>query len=70
MPKMSPKNLPKVVTYLGNMIRDLKEFIKAYSNRRSDAEISQMLGISIEEIKKQKGEKLQEAIQRPGKRDH
>ncbi len=37
-----------------NKATSLKDFLLAYNNRKSDTEISQMLSIPIEQIKREK----------------
>lgn len=50
--------ISKVVALLPHKITNLKNFIEAYGNRKSDVEISQMLDISIDQVKKQRKEVL------------
>lgn len=38
-----------------NKITNLKEFLVAYGSKKSDVEISQMLSVSIEQVKSERG---------------
>lgn len=38
-----------------NKITNLKEFLMAYGNKKSDMEISQMLSVPIEQVKSERG---------------
>ncbi|SNS45738.1 hypothetical protein SAMN05446037_1010112 [Anaerovirgula multivorans] len=48
---------------MNNKITNLKNLVQAYSNRKSDMEISHMLDISIDKVKSQRKENLRNNLQ-------
>ncbi|MCC5911104.1 MAG: hypothetical protein JJT76_11775 [Clostridiaceae bacterium] len=47
---------------MSHKITNLKNLVKVYGNKKSDVEISNMLGISIDDIKSQKREVLRDTM--------
>lgn len=57
------------MAYLDNKITNLKKLVQAYSNRKSDMEISRMLDISIDKVKSQRKESLRNDMEIKMKQD-